>query len=159
SINQLVTTSLTIYSVIGFITLLLSAVVALIFNRIFDTPLTFTTSASVVLITGLNLALSFPASVFVGILRGYQRYDLDSSVTSINILVRSVLIVFLIVKGYGILALAIVTFVFDMLRLAYLMRQAYQLNPDIEIRRQHFDKLQMQRLFRYSVFAFLMVVG
>jgi O-antigen/teichoic acid export membrane protein len=159
AINRLVTTSLTIYSVIGVVTLAVSAIIAVFFNKIFDTPLAFSVAAAVVLITGLNLALTFPAAVFVGIIRGYQRYDLDSTVTTLNIIVRSGLIVFLILKGYGILALAIVTFAFDMLRLLYLMRQAYKLNPHIEIKREHFDKEQMRKLFGYSVFAFLMIVG
>lgn len=159
AINRLVTTSLTIYSLIGVVTLVVSAVVALSFNRIFTTPLPFATAATVVLITGLNLALSFPAAVFVGIIRGYQRYDLDSTVTTVGIIIRSVLIVFLILKGYGILALAAVTFAFDMLRLVYLIRCAYRLNPHIEIRRRHYDYAQMRKLFGYSVFAFLMIIG
>jgi O-antigen/teichoic acid export membrane protein len=159
AINRLVTTSLTIYSVIGIITLLVSALVAVSFNRIFATPLPFTVAAAVVLITGLNLALSFPAAVFVGIIRGYQRYDLDSTVTTVSILIRSGLIVLLILRGYGILALAAVTFVFDMLRLAYLIRCAYRLNPRIEIKRRYYDSAQMRKLFGYSLFAFLMIIG
>jgi O-antigen/teichoic acid export membrane protein len=159
AINRLVTTSLAIYSIIGVTTLAVSALVALLFNKIFATPLPFATAAAVVLITGLNLALSFPAAVFVGIIRGYQRYDLDSTVTTINIIVRSGLIVFLILKGYGILALAAVTFVFDMLRLIYLIRCAYRLNPHIEIKRQHYDYAHMRKLFGYSAFAFLMIIG
>src|ERR1051325_9701527 len=159
AINRLVTTSLTIYSVIGCVAFLASIVVAVFFNRIFATPLSFSTAASVVIITGLNLALSFPAAVFVGVIRGYQRYDLDSTVTTVCIVARSALTVFLILSGYGILALAGVTFVFDMARLAYLTRRAYDLNPGLEIRREYFDRAQMRRLFGYSVFAFLMVVG
>ncbi|MBI3650624.1 MAG: flippase [Acidobacteria bacterium] len=159
AINRLVTTSLTIYAVIGCVTLIVSAIVAVFFNRIFATPLSFTTAAAVVLITGLNLALTFPAAVFVGIIRGYQRYDLDSKITTINILIRSGLIVFLILKGYGILSLAIVTFAFDMWRLVYLIGCAYRLNPDIKIKREYFDRAQMRTLFGYSVFAFLMIIG
>jgi O-antigen/teichoic acid export membrane protein len=159
AINRLVTTSLTIYSVIGCLALLASFIVALFFNKIFDTPLSFATATAVVLLTGLNLALSFPAAVYVGIIRGYQRYDLDSTVTTISIVVRSGLLVFLILKGYGILALASVTFAFDMFRLVYLIRCAYKLNPDIEIKRRYFDKAQMHKLFGYSVYAFLMIVG
>lgn len=159
AINRLVTTSLAIYSVIGVAALIISAIVALFFNDIFHTPLSFSTAVAVVLITGLNLALTFPAGVFVGLLRGYQRYDIDSAVTTINILVRSVVTVFLILKGYGILALASVSFVFDMLRLAYLIRCAYKINPHIAIKRRYYDKAQMRTLFGYSLFAFLMIVG
>jgi O-antigen/teichoic acid export membrane protein len=159
AINRLVTTSLAIYSVIGLITLVISAIVAVFFNDIFHTPLSFSTAAAVVLITGLNLALAFPAGVFVGVVRGYQRYDIDSTVTTAYILVRAAVTVILILKGYGILALASVTLVFDLLRLGYLIRAAYKLNPNIEIKRQYYDKTQMRTLFGYSFFAFMMLVG
>lgn len=159
AINHLVTTSLAIYSVIGVVTLVISAIVALFFNQIFDTPLSFSTAAAVVLITGCNLALSFPAGVFVGVIRGYQRYDIDSAVTTVNIIIRAGVTVFLIMKGYGILALAIISFVFEMMRLAYLIRAAYKLNPNIAIKREYYDRAQMRTLFGYSLFAFLMIVG
>jgi O-antigen/teichoic acid export membrane protein len=159
AINRLITTSLTVYSFIGFTTLAVSAAFAVLFNRIFHTPLSFNTAAAVVLITGLNLALTFPATVFVGVLRGYQRYDLDGSVTTFSIIIRSVLIVVLIWQGYGILALAVVTFAFDILRLFYLIRCAYKLNAEIAIKREFFDRAELRKLFGYSVFAFLMIVG
>lgn len=159
SINRLVTTSLTIYSLIGWLTLAVSVVVALFFNKVFDTPLSFSTAATVVMLTGLNLAITFPASVFVGILRGYQRYDLDSAVTTVSILVRSALTVVLILKGYGIVSLAIIAFTFDMLRLACLAYWAYRLNPALEIRRAYFDQAQLKKLSGYSLYAFLMIIG
>jgi O-antigen/teichoic acid export membrane protein len=159
AINRLVTTSLAIYSVIGVVTLAVSTIAAVFFNKIFDTPLSFSTAAAVVLITGCNLALSFPASVFVGLIRGYQRYDIDSTITVITLIIRSSLIVLLILKGYGILTLAAVTFAFDMFRLIYLIRWAYKLNSHIEIKREHYDYAQMRKLFGYSIFAFLMIIG
>ncbi len=159
AINRLITTSLTIYSIIGLVALAVSALLAGLFNHIFHTPLSFNTAAAVVLITGLNLAITFPATVFVGLLRGYQRYDLDASVTTLNIIIRSLLIVVLILQGYGILALAVVTFAFDMLRLGYLIRSAYKVNGEIQIKRAYFDRRELRKLFGYSIFAFLMIVG
>lgn len=159
AINRLVTTSLAIYTAIGALALALSAVLALLFNHIFATPLPSAIVAVVVLVTGLNLAITFPAAVFVGVVRGYQRYDLESKITTLTIIVRSLLLVIFIWNGYGILALVFVSFAFDMLRLAYLVRKAYNLNPAIAIRREFFDAAERRKLFGYSAYAFLMVVG
>ncbi len=159
AINRVVTGGLAVYSFMGVVALGASIAVASLFNRMFNTPLADNIAASVVLLVGLNLAITFPASVFVGVLRGYQRYEVDSAVTTLNILVRSLLIVGLILNGYGILALALVTFVFDMARLAYLILKVYRLNPDLRIAREYLDRRELGRLFGYSVYAFLMSVG
>jgi O-antigen/teichoic acid export membrane protein len=159
AINRLVTTSLAVYSLIGLVALAVSTLLAFSFNNIFHTSMSSRTAVAVVCITGVNLALTFPATVFVGVLRGYQRYDLDSSVTTLNIVIRSLLIVGLILRGYGILALALATFAFDMLRLIYLIRSACRVNPEIAVRREFFDRDELKKLFGYSVFAFLMIVG
>ena len=159
AINRVVTGGLAVFSALGLMALGASAAVAIFFNDMFNTPLADNIAASVVLLVGLNLALTFPASVFVGVLRGYQRYEIDSAVTTISIVARSLILVALILRGYGIMALALTTFLFDMARLAYLIRWAYRLNPDIRIARAHLDRRELKRLFGYSVYAFLMSVG
>ncbi|HKV39870.1 MAG TPA: oligosaccharide flippase family protein, partial [Blastocatellia bacterium] len=155
AINRVVTGGLAIYSAIGLGSIGISAMVAFSFNSIFHSPLSSHTAASVVAIAGVNLAVTFPASVFVGVVRGYQRYDLDAGITSANIAVRSFIVVFLILGGHGILALAVVTFAFDMVRLLYLIRAVYRLNPGIKLAREYLDWSQIKTLFGYSVYAFI----
>ena len=159
AINRVVTVSLTVFSILGVACLVASASVAFFFNSIFRSPLSYSTATAVVMIAGLNLALSFPASVFVGLVRGYQRYDLDAGITSLTIIVRSVLVVVLVRSGQGLLAVALTTFAFDMIRLVYLVRCAYRLNPEIRIARRYYDAGIRQRLFGYSVYIFIIVVA
>jgi O-antigen/teichoic acid export membrane protein len=159
AINRVVTVGLTVFSILGIACLAASAGVALFFNSIFRTPLSYSTATAVVMIAGLNLALSFPASVFVGLVRGYQRYDLDAGITSLTIIVRSVLVVVLVRSGQGLLAVALTTFAFDMLRLLYLVRCGYRLNPEIRVARRYYDAGIRRRLFGYSVYIFIIVVA
>jgi O-antigen/teichoic acid export membrane protein len=159
AINRVVSGGLVIFSIAGCLSLVVSVLAAISFNRIFDSPLNANTAAAVVIIAGVNLAVTFPASVFVGVIRGYQRYDVDSAVTSINIVLRSLVIVWLILAGRGILALAAVTFIFDMIRLIYLIRFAYRLNPGILIHWKYVDRKELRRIFGFSVYAFLIVVS
>lgn len=159
SINRIMTAGLAIYSIMGLVSLLASLAVALSFNDLFRSPLDDRLAASVVLLAGLNLALTFPASPFVGLVRGYQRYDVDAGITAFNIVARSGLIVALLSRGHGILALALATLAFDLIRLVYLVRWAYRLNPHLEFRREYLDRDQMARLFNYSIYVFLCVFG
>lgn len=159
AINRVVTVSLVVFTGVGLISLALAAVIAIYFNDIFNSPLSRSTAAAVAMLAGINLAFTFPASVFVGVVRGYQRYDVDSAITTLNILARSVLLVALVLRGYGIVALAMITFVFDMMRLALLALWAYRLNPDIRIAREYFDREQLKKLFGFGLFAFLIYLG
>ncbi|HYP25368.1 MAG TPA: oligosaccharide flippase family protein [Blastocatellia bacterium] len=155
ALNRLVTGSLIVYSLMGLASLVFSFTVAFNFNTLFNSPLDSGTAAAVAILAGINLAIGFPAAVFIGVVRGYQRYDLDATITSLMIFARSAFFVIFTLKGYGIIGLAITTFAFDMVRLAFLVRWAFRLNPNIRIAREHFDTSQLRKLFGYSVFVFM----
>jgi O-antigen/teichoic acid export membrane protein len=159
AINRLATGGLIIFGALGVICLVLSSVVALCFNRLFHTPLGDTAIACIVFIIGLDIAISFPASVFAAVLRGCQRYDLYASASTLMVLARSVLVVIFVVRGYGLLALAIVTFLLDMARLVYLIGCAYRLNPALRIGREYFHRESMRGLSTSSAYFFLISIG
>ncbi len=159
AINRVVTGGVAVFLLIGAVSFLLSIIISFYFNDLFPNPLSRETAAALVLLTGLNLAVTFPASVFIGVMRGFQRYDIDAGVSTLALIARSILIVLLLLNGYGIIALAIATFVFDIARLGYLMKRVFEINPELRVARQFFDKEEMRRLFAYSSHFFLIAVG
>ena len=159
AINRLMTVGLVIYSLMGAISLLVSLIIAFTFNDIFHTPIDDRTAATIVFIAGINLAVTFPSSVFVGLVRGYQRYDIDARATSLLIVVRNLLIVPLILRGHGILTVSLMAFLFDMARLVWLIRKAYQINPAIKFARAYFDRKELRQLFGFSIFVFIIIVS
>jgi O-antigen/teichoic acid export membrane protein len=159
AINRVVTGGVAVFMVIGAVSFLASVGISFFFNDLFPNPLPPKVAAELVLLTGFNLAVTFPASVFIGVLRGFQRYDIDAGVSTLALIARSVLIVVLLRASYGIIALAIATFVFDMLRLGYLLRCVYKINSELRVSRHFFDKAEMRRLFGYSSHFFLIAVG
>lgn len=160
AINRLVSGGMLVFSALGCVVLVATVVLAFCFNAIFHTQLSNSTATIIVFIAGIDLAITFPASVFVGVLRGYQRYDVDAAVTAFTILARSALLVVFIGRGYnGIWALALLTLVFDMVRLGYIIYCVYGINPEIRIARAHLDQGEMRRLLSFSSFFFLIMVG
>ncbi|MDQ3815296.1 MAG: flippase, partial [Armatimonadota bacterium] len=159
AINRLVTGGLAVFTVLSIVSLALTGALAIFFNDLFHTPVADNTIAILVLIVGLNFAINLPASVFIGVLRGYQRYDLDAAVTSFVILSRCVFIIWFILQGYGLLALAILTFAFDMARLVYLIHRVFRINSDIHVAREHLDWQETRQLLGYSSHFFLITLG
>lgn len=159
AINRVITSGLSVFTVVGAFSLLASAALALGFNRIFGSQLPDRTVAIVVALVGLNVAITFPASVFLGVLRGYQRYDIGAAAMSVSILSRCAVIYYAITSGYGIVALAAITLVFDLLRLAYVIYRVFGLNPEIRVGRAHFQRSELRGLFGHSVWLFGIMVG
>lgn len=159
AINRIITAGLCAFSAVALLSLVASAILALTFNRIFHTELPDRTIAIVVALVGLNLAISFPASVFLGVLRGFQRYDIGATATSVSILFRCGFIVWAIHSGQGLIALAALTLIFDAARLVYVVWRVWQINPAIRVGRAHFQRAELQRLFGHSVWIFLIIVG
>jgi O-antigen/teichoic acid export membrane protein len=159
AINRVITGGLAVFTAVGAISLLASLILALFFNRIFHTTLPDATVGLVVILVGLNLAVTFPASVFLGVLRGYQRYDIGAAATSVSILARCIFIYWAITRGYGIVALAALTLLFDVARLAYITYRVRGLNPDIRVGKAYFRREELGRLFGHSFWMFLIMVG
>jgi O-antigen/teichoic acid export membrane protein len=159
AINRVITGGFYVFSAVGAFSLLVSLFLALFFNRFFPTTLPDSTVAIVVGLVGLNIAITFPCSVFLGVLRGYQRYDIGAAANSVSVLVRSGFIVWAVLNNYGIIALAALTLIFDMARLAYVIQRVYQINPDIRIGREFFYREELGKLFGHSVWVFLIMVG
>ena len=159
AINKVVTGSLAVYSAVGLLTLCIGAAASIYFNNIFESPLSRNVAAAVVILATINQAVSFPSAVFVGVIRGYQRYDLDAGITTVTIAVRSVLVVVLVRMGYGILALSVVTFTFDVIRMIYLAWWCYRLNPEIKIAREYLELKHLRRLLGYSALVFVIVIA
>ncbi len=159
AINRVVTSGLSVFSVVGAFSLLASLGLALHFNRFFPSQLPDSTVAIVVALVGLNVAITFPASVFLGVLRGYQRYDIGAAAMSVSIVTRCAVIAWVISDGYGLVALAAITLFFDVLRLVYVTYRVFRLNSDIRIGRAHFASSELKKLFGHSVWIFLIMVG
>ncbi len=159
AINKVMSGSLAVYSAVGLLTLFIGGAVSFYFNDIFNSPLSRNVAAAAVILATINQAISFPAAVFVGMIRGYQRYDLDAGVTAVTIAVRSALVVVLVKMGYGILALSAVTFAFDIVRMAYLAWWCYRLNPAIVIARKYIDAAHLRTLLGYSSLVFVIVIA
>lgn len=61
------------------------------------------------LIIGAQVFFTFTGSVFECFLEGFQRYNLRNAITAVYLLVGNIALFFLLKKGYGLLALALIS--------------------------------------------------
>jgi len=108
--NRIFNTSVMLYSVLGLVALLLTAVIASLSPMIFGSHDYAKLFGKVILILGLNTALGFPMRSFGGLLAAQLRYDINAAIRFISLILRTTCIVWVLSIGYKILALAWVSF-------------------------------------------------
>ncbi len=108
-LDEILNSSVFLYSAIGLLTLIVMAVLALAFGSIFDVaPDVLPMARVVVIISGLTIGTSLAFNVFTGVLMGLQRYDVFNKIGILSAFTRLALILFFLSRGYGIVALALI---------------------------------------------------
>jgi len=153
--NRIFNTSLFIFCVIGVLSLLVSIVIALLSPHFMDNPHDIKVFRIVIMFIGLNMALSFPARGFYGFLYAHYRYDIVYLVGILNLLIRTGLIVFFLSRGYGIVALAVITLFSDCFQYVVTVIYIYVKYPRIRVNLTLASKEVTRMLLGYSFFSFI----
>ena len=147
---------------ISAVVLILAALLAYVFPMLFhqQLPPQLAESARIaVMIIGINLALGMSLGVFGGVLSGLNRYDLQTAVTLIQIVLRVAGVVFVLRRGYGLVAIALCEFVAALVGNLLLVALARRIYPELRISLARPDTEVLRSLWSYSFYAFLTTVG
>ena len=159
-LNKIVSASFLMFLIIGIVTFLITVFISLWVDNIFNLPGEYQGIAPIlVMIIGSNIAIGFPMGVFGGIIRGHQRFDINSLYYFSILVVKSILTVIFIGIGYGILALAIITVVTSFAGYVAQMIIAYKVNPNIKIRLNNLDKGTFKLIFQFSFYMFILSIA
>ena len=158
NVNKLTGTTLTVFIISGIVAFIVCIFIAFFVVQLFDVPDDLTQTLKLAtLIIGLDLLISFPASVFDGIIEGHQRYDiLNYSDIAFSVL-QAIATVALLASGYGIISLLwleIVTTIIGMLVDLIIIRKFF---PHISLSIKFDNK--MWRIIRgFTVWNFIIEV-
>jgi O-antigen/teichoic acid export membrane protein len=109
-VNRLINTAIFTYTAIGAASILVTLVGCLYVDRWFHVVPGFQSTARwLLLLVGVSVALSFPLGVFGGMLEGLQRFYVLNWTNTVSSLLRVVLIVYFLKRGYGLLTAALIT--------------------------------------------------
>lgn len=158
--SNVASSAMMIFATAGLVAILTSIVLAGFVVGHMKIPAQYVGAARIVLvIIGLNIAVSLVNGVFGGILVGLQRFDLTNSIEIGLSVLRAVAIVTALYLGYGIVTLAIVQLAATTLRWAANIGLTRYLYPELRIRLNHANRAGINLIFSFSVFSFLLHVS
>jgi O-antigen/teichoic acid export membrane protein len=154
--NKIINTALAIYSILALLIVVLSIVLtSTAVERLVENPQDLKLVQALVLITGVALAFEFPSKAFPGIINAYMRYDTTAIVALIKTIVDAICIYLFIKNGYGLLAMALISFVTGMLSTAFYAYYCNQLFKQLEYSRRNIDFETTKEIFHFSKWVFV----
>lgn len=159
-VSGLLNTAMFTYACVGAFSLLITAVGCIYVDRIFHIPPAFHSTARWLLfIVGASVALGFPFGVFGGMLEGLQQfYVLNWTNIIFSSLLRVVLIVFYLHRGYGLLTVALITvglpIVGSVVRAVIALRQL-----PIKFSPRSISRDSFRRMANYSAVTFMILIS
>ena len=155
-INRVFNTSLLIFSCIGlfilFLTLVLSLFLPFIVPNVSDHESLF---RILILLVGLNYAISLPLKIFSGFLTANMRFDVNTLVELSKTILRSALIFLFLKHGFGILSLAVIILVTDSVSNLVKFVFIKKFYKELSFSFNFFDKNKVKGLFSYSFISFI----
>jgi O-antigen/teichoic acid export membrane protein len=144
----------------GFLAILVSALFSVFALPLFEIPQGYLRSAQlVVVIAGLNVAVSLVSGVFGGVLVGLQRFDLNNSIALGVMALRTTAILIALRNGRGLITLALIQLcstAAELLLGFFLSRKLY---PQVRLAFGNLRRAYVSVIFSFGVYAFLMQVS
>ena len=148
---------LSVYSVIGLITLVVGSVLYFNVDNMFGATLNsdqIERAKIMMILLVFNIAISFPLSVFASLMQAYERFVFLRIFNIISVLLKPMIALPFLFMGYG----AVSLFVFaTIVNIACLLTNVYYCFKylDIRFRKGHFEKAFLYEISGYAFFIFL----
>ncbi|HEY7546997.1 MAG TPA: oligosaccharide flippase family protein, partial [Blastocatellia bacterium] len=155
-LNQIVSTLFLLFAVIGLLAFIIGAMLAFNLERFFNvTPEQASTGREVLLIISAYVALGFPASVFGGVVNGFQRHYLNGFVSIATSLVVAAVNVAVLAAGYGLVELVAATTTIRLISYIGYAMTAYRAYPGLKIRLSNVRLARIREVTGFSAFILL----
>ena len=152
--------SLWLYSIIGLVVIILSAIVAKAFPVLFSVPPEqHSTAVWLMMISGMGIGLSIPCSAAPAVLRGLQRFDLTNLINIIGTLLSAGLTVGILLSGGSIIDVASAGLIVLPITQALSVWWIYRIAPELRFGFRGGRREQIRTVASYSSSTFLLHLG
>jgi len=157
--NEVVNTTFFIFARVGLIAFIISILASIFCSNFITNPEEISLFRKVIILLGFGVAIGFPMRVFGGILESNLRYDLSTYASMAKIIVANAFIFYFIKQGYGILALALITVITNLLEYSLVVLFSKWSMPHFKIHWSFYKKDKVKTLFKYSGNTFIAQLG
>src|SRR5258708_179446 len=158
-VSGLINTAMFTYTCVGVLSLLITLVGCLCVDRFFRIePGAQSAARWLLFVVGSSVALGFPLGLFGGMLEGLQKFYIVNWTNIATSLLRVVLTVFYVNRGYGLLTVALITVGLPLL--ASFVRAAVALRSlPVKFAWHYVDRSSFRRMANYSGVTFMIIVA
>ncbi len=158
-VSGLINTALFTYSCVGFLCLIITLVGSFYVDRVFHvSPGLQSTARWLLLMVGTSVGIGFPLGMFGGVLEGMQKFYVLNWTTIVSSLLRVLLIVFYLNRGYGLLTVALITvglpFLASMVRGIVALRAL-----PVRFSWSYVERRAFRQMANYSGLTFMIIVA
>lgn len=156
SANKVINTALLLYSILGMVLFLISVMAAgLGADALMEGSANLGIAQTILIISGLSIALEFPAKAFPGIISAYMRFDVIATVRFSKSIIDAIGIYLAVSNGYGLVAMASITLVTGIISTLIYVRYSTSLFKQLEFGTQYIDKPMFKSIFQFSKWVFV----
>lgn len=159
-VNRVVNTILLILSIVAAVVVLASLILSFFASGFFKIPEEFHGQFRwIIIIVGLNVASSFPFSIFGSMLAALERFDLTNAIQVVVFLMRALLLVVFLKLGGGLVAVGVVVLSAGISTFLLESRFCLKLYPMLTINPRLADRESFKMIFAFSGYAFVMNIA
>jgi O-antigen/teichoic acid export membrane protein len=160
ALNQILSTLLVVYSVIGVITFTVALILQHYLGSIFNIdPANLPAARHALLIVSGFIALQFGCSVFGGVVVGFQRHHLNNITSVLTSVAVAAVNVAVLSAGFGLVGLVAATTGVRAVSLLLYRHNAYRAFPGLRLRLGDFRRSRLREVTGFSVYMLLLDIG
>lgn len=152
-------TCLGLFICAAILTVIASLVIVIVTPHFVDNVADARIFRIVTLIIGVTMAISFPIRAYNGFLHSHIRFDVVNIMAIIKLVLRTALIVYFLSRGFGIIALAYISFAVEVAQGIVTIYYVNRNYPELDTGRRFFQKSRIRSILGYSIYSFLATVG
>jgi len=154
--NQIINTSLLIYSGLGVFILIIAVVVSSVFvPNMMEVSSNVELAQVILVITGLAFAIEFPSKAFPGVISAYMRYDYVAKIRLIKSLLDAFLIYVFLSNGFGLISMAVITLSTGIASTFMFVRLAKMTFKEISFTSDTVNLGTLRDIFQFSKWVFV----